>query len=347
MFSVFSSVGGSPRAVSCTAMFFWNVSLVFCFLLGLFLIRQSPPASPFSRTSVVAMSSETAPAAMASTAAEGSSAPEDTLQAQATVPEPQGQGAEDTGATAVRELLLKMSSGPVRLRIHESCPISVLKMIYAGESFHRLKINYLHVSLASQMAIRALPPTAYVWLDWSEGPAPGPDPWWKPTWKVIKETLEQEWGMTCPDGIVIQTEAQTTPYIRSKKTFTAMVILPDGRWYAEIENGGTFQDLKASQQARRAVPWRGGPVPRDLWMCQTLASQMTVSAGAGLTVLAIPPVVSHILPAIPMKGENVAPTKKPRTPIILVEMVSSQRLQEEESMSSHPGTDMTSVEKWQ
>ena len=162
-------------------------------------VEDSPSASPLSRTSGVAMSSETAHAAMASTTAEGSSAPEDTLQAQATTPEPQGQGAEDTGTTAVRELLLKMSSGPVRLRIHESCPISVLKMIYAGESFHRLKINYLRVSLASQMAIRALPPTAYVWLDWSEGPAPGPDPWWKPTWKVIKDTLEQEWGMTCPD----------------------------------------------------------------------------------------------------------------------------------------------------
>ena len=59
--------------------------------------EDSPSASPLPRTSGVAMSSETAPAAMASTTAEGSSAPEDTLQAQATTPEPQGQGAEDTG----------------------------------------------------------------------------------------------------------------------------------------------------------------------------------------------------------------------------------------------------------
>ena len=197
--------------------------------------------------------------------------------------------------------------------------------------------------------------------------------------------------MTCPDGIVIQTEAQTTPYIRSKKPFTAMVILPDGRWYAELENGGTLQDLKASLLNKHGEQFPGGVVQlHTICGCakhwSSLLDQMTVTAGAGLTVLAIPPVVSHILPAIPMKGESVAPTKetrygcqtwqggkagervKPRTddrkpaepalpPSLTpkgpppkkpspVEMVSSQRSQEEESMSSHPGTDMTLVEKW-
>ena len=197
------------------------------------------------------------------------------------------QGTAEVRKKLTRELLLKMKSGS-EILIHSSCPIAVIKLIWAGESYHRLKVNYVRVSLASQTAVRALPQTAYVWLDWSDGPAPGPDPWWKPVWKVIKDTLEQPWCMPCPEQVAVQLEEQLTPYVRSKVAFTAMLVLPDGRWYAELEEGGNISDLRQALLTK----W--------VWSCffaicgcskhwVQLADEMNIQKGAGVMMLTIVP----------------------------------------------------------
>ena len=193
----------------------------------------------------------------------GPAEPENTLPTQQVAVGPQGQGTSAVPEDGTRELLLKMKTGPVKITIHSSCPIAVIKMIWAGESYNRLRVNYVRVSLASQMAIRALPPTAYVWLDWSNGPQPGPDPWWKPVWRVIKDTLERPWCMPCPEEVIVQSEEQLTPYVRSKVAFTAMLGIGGGRLHPRPPSG-------PPREAWRAVPCRSHLVFRNMWLLEAL-----------------------------------------------------------------------------
>ena len=133
------------------------------------------------------LSADSAPSAMeAPPANSGPAEPEDTLPTQQVAVGPQGQGTSAVPEDGTRELLLKMKTGPVKITIHSSCPIAVIKMIWAGESYNRLRVNYVRVSLASQMTIHSV---CLVGLE--QRPTARPRPLVEVSGRVIKDTLER------------------------------------------------------------------------------------------------------------------------------------------------------------
>ena len=87
------------------------------------------------------------------------------------------ESAQETGQTTkgdsqIRDLVVKMKNGNARMAIHQSHPIAILKAVYAGDTFHRIRVNYVRVNVAANTRLTALPQDSYVWVDWLTGKPP-------------------------------------------------------------------------------------------------------------------------------------------------------------------------------